>query len=218
MIRIILAALVLLSLPFIWRYTPLATYADPDTVRGAMAAIADNAWAPAIVVAVFVAGGLVAFPVMVLIAVTAATFGPVWGLAYAAAGSFASAMITYGIGGWLGKDLLRSILGPRLDRIRRRIVKQGVLAVAGIRLVPVAPFTFVNLVAGASEIRLYDYLAGTILGMAPGLVIMSALGHQVFQILSRPTAGNIAALGGAVVAWIAVSVGVQLAMSRFGKA
>jgi phospholipase D1/2 len=50
-----------------------------------------------------------------------------------------------------------------------------VLAVAAIRLVPIAPFTLVNLIAGASKIRFADYLLGTVIGMAPGLVLMSAL-------------------------------------------
>jgi hypothetical protein len=42
-------------------------------------------------------------------------------------------------------------MGPRLHRVRRSIAERGVLAVAAIRLVPIAPFTLVNLVAGASK-------------------------------------------------------------------
>ena len=69
-------------------------------------------------------------------------------------------------------------MGPRLNRVRRGIVKRGVLAVAAVRLVPVAPFTLVNLVAGASRIRFSDYLLGTIIGMAPGLILMSRTGRS----------------------------------------
>ncbi|HEX2216636.1 MAG TPA: phospholipase D-like domain-containing protein, partial [Xanthobacteraceae bacterium] len=140
-VKIVLVGLALLALPLIWRYTPLATWADPAIARGALAGIVDNAWAPLLVVAIFVAAGLVAFPVTVLIAVTAATFGPALGFTYAAVGALTSALVTYMIGAWLGKDMLRDLMGPRLDRIRRRIVNQGVIAVAAVRLVPVAPFT-----------------------------------------------------------------------------
>ncbi len=171
-----------------------------------------------LVVGVFVLGGLVAFPVLILIAVTAATFGPVFGLAYAASGCLASALVTYFIGARLGKELLRDYLGPRLDRIRRRIVRQGVISVAAIRVVPVAPFTFVNLVAGASQIRLQDYVLGTILGMAPGLVIMSALGHQIFEMWHHPSWMNIALLVAAVVGWLGVSLGVQILISKRRRA
>ena len=83
-----------------------------------------------------------------------------------------------------------------------------------IRLVPVAPFTFINLVAGASRIRLHEYLLGTALGMAPGIIVMAALGHRTFQILAHPTAGNVALLGACVLAWIAASFGVQLLVSK----
>ena len=218
LLKIALAAIVIVALPLIWEYTPLSRLADPDVVRSTLARISASQWAPLAVVGIFVAGGLVAFPVLVLIAVTAATFGPLYGFIYGLAGSLASALVTYLIGRWLGKDLLRDLLGPRLDRIRRRIVNQGVISVAAIRVVPVAPFTFVNLVAGASQIRLHDYLAGTVLGMAPGLIVMSALGHQVFQILTRPTLANVAMLGAAIIGWIAVSIGVQVLVSRLRKA
>jgi len=218
LVKIALAAVVVIALPLAWQYTSLSNLADPDVVRSTFARVAASSWAPFAVVGIFVAGGLVAFPVLVLIGVTAATFGPLFGLAYAAAGSIASALVTYLIGAWLGKDLLRDYLGPRLDRIRRRIVNQGVLAVAAIRLVPVAPFTLVNLVAGASQIRLQDYLAGTVLGMAPGWIVMSALGHQLFQIVTQPTAGNVALLGAAIIGWIAVSIGVQIVLSKLRRA
>ena len=216
-VKIALGALVLLALPLMWQYTPLSTWADPDTVKATLGRASNSPWAPVIVVAIFVGAGLVAFPVTVLIAVTAATFGPALGLAYGATGAMASAILTYWIGAWLGKDMVRDLLGPRLDRIRRHIVKQGVIAVAAIRLVPVAPFTFVNLVAGASQIRLQDYIFGTILGLTPGLLVMSALGHQVLQIITQPTAANIAMLGGAIILWLAVSIGVQLLVSKFRR-
>ena len=129
-------------------------FLDSKTIEAAMAAFASSTWAPAYVVGAFMLGGLVAFPLILLIAGTAAAFGPVLGFAYAAAGSLASALLTYFIGVWLGRDTLESVLGPRLNRIRARIQRSGILAVAAIRLVPIAPFTIVNMVAGASGIAL----------------------------------------------------------------
>jgi uncharacterized membrane protein YdjX (TVP38/TMEM64 family) len=133
-------------------------------------------------------------------------------------GCLCSALVGYFVGARLGKDLLRDYLGPRLDRIRRRLVKQGVIAVAAIRMVPIAPFTFINLVAGASQIRLQDYLAGTVLGMAPGLLVMSALGYQIVEMIKHPTAANLGILAAAIVAWIAVSLVVQIVITKFRSA
>ena len=52
----------------------------------------------------------------------------------------------------------------------------------------------VNLAAGASRIPFADYVLGTILGMLPGLVLMSALGHQIFNVLTAPTPLNVSAV------------------------
>jgi uncharacterized membrane protein YdjX (TVP38/TMEM64 family) len=157
---------------------------------------------------------LLVFPVTILIAATAAAFGPALGLAYAAAGALTSAVVTYSIGARLGKEVLRDVLGPRLNRIRQRIAEEGVLAVATVRLVPVAPFTIINLLAGASDIKLGQFVAGTILGLAPGLVVMSALGHQIARMLTDPTPLEYALLIGAIMLWIATTIGVQVLVAK----
>lgn len=180
-------------------------------------ALAEQPWAPLLVIGAYIVGGLVAFPVLLLIAATAAAFGPISGFLYAAAGSLASAVVTYAVGFMLGRDALRTVIGPRLQRVQRRIVKGGVVTIAAIRLLPIAPFTVVNVVAGASDIRLGSFIAGTIVGMAPGWVLMSALGHQLARIMSGPTPAEIAMLAVVIIVWISLAAGVQLAFAKFGR-
>jgi uncharacterized membrane protein YdjX (TVP38/TMEM64 family) len=84
-------------------------------------------------------------------------------------------------------------------------------------MVPLAPFTLVNVVAGASQIRLTDYLAGTALGMAPGLIALSALGHQILHVLSNPTLGQLALLALATALWITMAIGVQALAERMRR-
>ena len=180
-------------------------------------ALAQEPWAPLLVIGVYIVGGLIAFPVLILIAATAAAFGPTLGIAYAAIGSLASAVVTFSLGVALGRDMLRSVMGPRLKRVQRRIVKGGVLTIAAIRLVPIAPFTVVNLVAGASEIRIGSFIVGTILGMLPGWIVMSALGHQIMRIISGPSAADIALLAGVILVWVGLAGGIQVAFAKFGK-
>src|SRR3546814_10551837 len=94
------------------------------------------------------------------------TFGPWQGLAYAAVGSLLSAGLTYQAGRMGSRRWLRGLMGPRIEKVSRRLGKQGVLSVLILRLVPVAPFTFINLIAGASQIRFRDFLIGTEIGRA----------------------------------------------------
>jgi uncharacterized membrane protein YdjX (TVP38/TMEM64 family) len=83
-----------------------------------------------------------------------------------------------------------------------------------VRLVPVAPFTLVNLVAGALKISLSDYLIGTALGLAPGLLAMSLLGDQLARILAGPTLFDVGVLIAVVVAWAGLSIALQPLLAR----
>ena len=67
------------------------------------------------------------------------------------------------------------MLGERWRHGIEGVRKRGLLAVVTFRLLPVAPFTLVNLAAGASGIRFADFLVGTVIGLLPGLVLL--LGH-----------------------------------------
>jgi uncharacterized membrane protein YdjX (TVP38/TMEM64 family) len=211
---IMVAGAVLIALALAWRFTPLAELADPEGLGALLDSLAAGPWTPVVIVGLFVLGGLIAFPVTVLIAATAMTFEPALAFAYATAGSLLSALATYLVGAVAGRRMLRDFLGRRLNRISRALGRKGILSVIAVRLVPVAPFTLINLVAGVSHIRLQDYLLGTILGMAPGLVIMTALGHHLARVLSDPSAEELAILALIVLLWIGVSAGLQFVISR----
>jgi uncharacterized membrane protein YdjX (TVP38/TMEM64 family) len=178
---------------------------------------AEGSWGPLTVLGAFVGVSLLFFPITILILATAAAFGPLLGFAYAAAGSLISALITFGIGALIGREALNNILGPRLNRVRNKIRRRGLIAVVLVRLVPVAPFGVINLVAGASQIRLLDYVIGTALGMLPGIVAMAAVGDQLARTITDPSLEAFAWLTLAVLGWIALSLGLQALVSRFGS-
>jgi phospholipase D1/2 len=203
------ALLIVIGLTTAWHFTPLSALVQPSTLEGLLTAMADSTWAPLFVMLAYLGGGLVAFPLIVLVAATAAAFGPVLGFTYGFLGSLASALLTYGVGAWLGRGTLQSLLGPRLNRIRDAVSRNGIPAVAAIRLVPIAPFTVVNMVAGACRIRLLDYIVGTALGLLPGLLLLSTLGYQIFRFIVAPSVADFLLLSGAAVVWVAAVVGAQ---------
>ena len=202
--------MLVIALALAWQFPPLADIASPTQFGPMLQRAAGEPWAPLLVLGVYIVGGLIAFPVLILIAATAAAFGPWRGLPMrrrARSRARSSPMRS-------ARDRPRCAARgdrPAAQARARRIVRRGVLAIAAIRLVPIAPFTVVNLVAGASEIRLGAFVAGTLLGMAPGLIVMSALGHQIMRIISAPSSADVALLAGAIALWIALAVGVQVA-------
>jgi phospholipase D1/2 len=213
--KLVLGVIVVLALVLAWKFTPLAELAQPDRIRDALESFADGNWGPLIVLGIFVGSSVLLFPVTVLIAATAAAFGPWLGFAYSAVGALLSALISFMIGAMIGREALTSVLGPRLNRIRREVRNRGVIAVAVVRLVPVAPFGVINLVAGASKIRLLDFTLGTAIGMLPGIAVMAALGHQITLVLTRPSLEAVIWFALAIAAWLALSLGLQALVSRY---
>ncbi len=205
------------TLAALWYLTPLSDFADPGVIRAELAEFGGGFWAPLVVIAAFLVASVVAFPINVLTIGTAAAFGPWLGVLYAALGCMVSALVGFAIGRWLGADALQEVLGDRLNRVRRRVVEHGVLAITAIRLVPVAPFTIVNLAAGAAEVRFYDYVAGTLLGLTPGLIIMSFLGDRAADLFTRPTTENVLLFVAGALAWIGVAAGAQYLVSKYWK-
>ena len=65
------------------------------------------------------------------------------------------------------------------------------MGVATMRLLPVAPFTIVNLVSGAFQVRFRDYIIGTLLGMAPGIVVINLFAQQFESAVRNPGSGEL---------------------------
>jgi len=189
-----LIALALSALALAWHWTPLHNYLDIPTAAHLAENLRDHPLAPLLVLGGYVLAGLLVMPVVVLIAVTGMVFGPWLGALYAVGGSLLSAAVMYGIGRAIGRDLVRRLAGPRIHRLNRLLGRRGLLAVAIMRLVPIAPFSVVNVVAGASQISLRNFLLGTLLGMTPGIVLTVAFVDSVVEALRRPSAGSIALL------------------------
>jgi phospholipase D1/2 len=99
-------------------------------------------------------------------------------------------MLTFAIGRLLGPDTVRSIAGSRIDRLSRQVARHGLLGVLTVRVLPVAPFTIVNIVAGASHIRLRDFALGTLLGTLPGIFLLTLFGGRLKDVILDPKLEN----------------------------
>ncbi|WP_407183147.1 VTT domain-containing protein [Bradyrhizobium centrosematis] len=202
-------AVALFGLAMAWSYTSLGDFADANHISTFLSAYAHSVWGPPFAVAAFVVGGLVVFPVLVLIAATAAALGPWLGFATAMTGVLLSAFVLFAIGRVLGRERLQQLLGRRAARIQQRVVGKGILAVVVIRMIPIAPFSLVNVVAGASTLPLRDFLVGTLLGMMPGILAMAVLGAQIADLARNASWGNLLLLALAFLGWLGACAGAQ---------
>jgi phospholipase D1/2 len=184
------ALLALGGLAAAWRWTPLSQYLDVAALLEQATRFAELPGAPLLAIGAFVLGGLVAFPVTLMIVLTVLSFGTVAGFLSALAGSLASALAGYGLGVLLGRHTVRRLAGGRLNRISRHLAKRGLLAVVLARVVPIAPYSLVNLVGGASHVSLRDFALGTLIGMTPGIAAITLFTDRIRAMLEEPTWQN----------------------------
>jgi phospholipase D1/2 len=206
-LRLVAGVFVVVALLALWRYTPARELAQPRRLAAVASEVRDSWWASPVAATAFVVAGLLLFPVTVMILATAAVFGPWQGSATSLLGSMASALLLYAVGRRVGIHAVASLAGKRVERLSRAVARRGIIAVATVRVLPLAPFSVVNLMAGAARVPLRDYLLGTAVGMGPGIVLFSLFANRVERALRHPTAGSVGvalgvAAGIALISWI----------------
>lgn len=209
MIGLGILAVALVVCALAWRFTPLRDWINLSSLIALARSVDKMPFTPAIVIAAFVVAGMLMVPITVLIAVAGVVFGPVNGGLYATAGVALSALLGFGLGHWLGHDALRDMLGPRINNLSRRFAQRGIAAMAVVRLLPIAPFTVVNVVAGASHLGLRDYLLGTLIGMVPGIVLTVVFSHNLAEAIRHPSLQTVLVLAGVTAALMLTAFGLQ---------
>ncbi len=184
--------LILLAMAAAWRWTPLSEWIEVKRMASWAGSLKGSACLGAGVIGAYIVGSLVMAPVTLLVGATALVFPPLKASLYAFIGCLSSAVVTYAFGARLGKSLIRNIAGQKINRLEKTLAKHGLLTVAIVRNLPVAPFTLVNLFAGASRIRFRDYLLGTALGMTPGIIAVSVFADRLLLAIRNPEWENIA--------------------------
>ena len=212
--KIVAVLVVVLALTAIWRWTPLSEWLNPETLQHAAEGIKSHPLTPLIVIGIFAIAGLIAFPVTLLIITTALTFGPLWGTVYSIIGSLVSGLMGYAVGHYMGRNTIQKLAGSSINKLSRRLAKHGVLAIITVRIIPVAPFTVINLVAGGSHINTRDFTIGTLIGMLPGILGITVFADSLMRTVQNPDPEQIAIFVGVVIVIVGIMVGLKRLINR----
>ncbi|MBQ8642819.1 MAG: TVP38/TMEM64 family protein [Clostridia bacterium] len=120
------------------------------------------------------------------------------------AGSAIMATIPFLMGRRAGRGLLETLTEkyPKLTILREVPQKNEILSSVIIRLLGILPGDLVSMYFGTSGVRYSRYLAGTLIGLFPSIVIFSVMGMSVSDITS-PTF------------WISVAAEIVLVLISF---
>jgi len=178
--------LICAALAGVWRWSSLSELLDFKVVAHWLDAVRSHPLAPYIIIGAFLIGSQIMFPITVLILATAYTFGPWLGFIYAMAGSVLGAVLTYSIGYFMGHNTFKRIAGRHYEALDKMLKKNGLIAVITTHLLPVGPFTIVNLGAGAVHARFWDFILGCAIGLLPGVTLITIFEHQLERALRKP--------------------------------
>jgi phospholipase D1/2 len=202
-----IAAAVLLVvgvLTWAWRYTALAEVVTPEAAIELAEGLAGHWWTPLLIFLAYTPASFVMFPRPLITMASVVIFGAWLGAAVSLSGILFAALVGYMLGRLLDRDTVRRYTGPRMERITHFLQRKGLIAMTIVRLVPVAPFQVVSALAGAVRVKVRDFLLGTAIGMAPGLLVATVLGDQVVEALRANGRANIWIAAGAVLVLAAI--------------
>ena len=192
----------LVGLTFAWQDPQWQQHLAPEALSARGRLLLAQPLGPLAVIAGYVVMVLMAVPVLALITVGTLVFGPWPGMAYSLVGMVAGATVAYGFGRFTGAQGMDRLTQGRLSLLSDHVQQRGMVTMALVRFMPVAPFMVVNLAAGALRVRLRDYVVGSFLGLLPGTVVISLFLERLRQAWRNPDASTYAAAA----AWAVVTL------------
>lgn len=174
------------------------------TVERWLGLASDGPWALPAAVAAFALLAFLGVPQFVLIAAAVVAFGAWTGFVYSWIGTMVSSLVGFYLGRLAGKRTLSTLSGESMQRFMHLVGKNGFLASLIVRLVPSAPFIVVNMAAGVTPMSVWQFAAGTALGIIPKIVLTAFAGNSIVQVLKGEGGGHLFWLAGIGLLWIVI--------------
>ena len=213
-LKLVPFVVLVLALFLAWRYTPLADYVTTDRIHRWARTFGGERWTVLLVIAAYTAAAFLMFPRPLLTLFAVITYGPWLGVAVAMTGIVVAALASYSLGRALPKHTLRDVAGERFDDISKSLRGHGVAAGFAVSIAPVGPFPVVGMMAGAAGLRMWHYLVGTALGMAPGTLATTFFGQHLADVLEDPSTINYWYVAGVVLVFALLVAAVRVWLKR----
>jgi uncharacterized membrane protein YdjX (TVP38/TMEM64 family) len=121
---------------------------------------------------------VIPYPSEILTTTAGYVYGFIPGLIFAICGWTIVAVLTYFIGRFVGRPVLRAILGRRFTDLEEAMNAGGVRLMLIARLLPIVPLALLGYVAGATRESLWRVAWTSFLGYLPLTTAVAYLGSQ----------------------------------------
>ena len=160
--------------------------------------------APLLFIVTYVIVTLSFLPATPLSLIGGAVFGAWFGSLYILLGAALGATLAFVLARFILREWVVTQLVKRFPKIQEydtQLEKNGFSTVLFLRLIPLFPFNGLNFVLGVTNVSLREYVLATVLGIIPGVVVLSFLGDSLVArdpwaiILAIILYGGLACLG-----------------------
>jgi phospholipase D1/2 len=195
---LLLSVVLALTLVGVSVWISRSAWAEPQKLVQMMASLRAQPLGMAALTGAFALASLALVPLSALLVAVVLLLGPWQGAIVGWLGSLIGGGMGYAAGRLLWREAVRRLAGKRVNTLSRMLGRRGVVAVILVRVVPLAPFTVVNMVAGSSHVGFRDFLLGTAIGLAPGIALFAIASDRIVVAIQSPGVATIAAAAGAV--------------------
>ncbi|MGE0171202.1 MAG: VTT domain-containing protein [Oligoflexales bacterium] len=175
-----LTALVVIGILYVFAHSSLF-----DFVRdGRLLKITEDPYSPMNLLSVgllFSVATLFFIPINIVIIMVVSFYPTLAALGYILYGTAVGATSGYICGFLLRTKLIRSFIGRRSRKVLARIGEGKLWALILIRILPVAPNSLINYVAGMSHMKFSKFLLGTVIGILPGALLLTFLQRNLLD-------------------------------------
>ena len=183
---------------------------NSDTLVRLGTPFADHPGAPIVIALAYIAASFILLPRPILTLASILIFGPWQTAVFGLAGLLLAAAAAF----WLGRmdrlNRLWAATDPALNTIATKLQGGGIYSVVVMRMLPIAPYTIVNLFAGSLGIRFGDFIMGSFIGLLPGMLTTVVLGDRLLVALRHFNWTNL----GIVIALAAACIITALLLRR----
>ena len=179
-------------------------------------------WGGVMFAGVYILCTVLPAPGIPLSLVAGLAFGVVWGVILVLVSATIGATLAFLVARYLARDKVAEMAKrhPKLQAIDKAVSEEGWTMVALLRLSPLIPFHFQNYFYGVTDIKFWQYVSATLVGMVPGTlmyVYLGAAGKAVLGI-GGDAGGGGALKWGLLAAGLVATVIVTVLVTRKAKA